>query len=169
MSLGGGGNSLNSEINVTPLVDVMLVLLVVFMVTAPMLNAAEVDLPEIETTIVEDPAGPVTVTITKRATLQFEGKDVKWGDLRTEFANSERLQEKKELFIAADKTLPYGYVVTAMAIANKAGISKVKLQTDAATQFDVGKLDVPGALTPGAPGTTPTNKPTVTPKKGSGK
>ncbi len=148
MSLGGGGG-LNSEINVTPLVDVMLVLLVVFMVTAPMLNAAQVDLPEVETSMVEDPAGPVTVTITKQATLQFEGNDIKWNELKKAFANSERLQDKKELFIAADKTLPYGYVVTAMALANQAGIAKVRLQTDATTQFDINQLDQPGLLQPG--------------------
>ena len=138
---GQGGREAVSEINVTPLVDVMLVLLVVFMVTAPMMTAAEVELPEVSAKDVEDPAGPVSLSITKDGKLRFAGEDVKWADLKKAFVDSDDLQEKKELFIAADKSMAYGYVVTAMAVANEAGITKVQLQTDAAAQFDIGELD----------------------------
>jgi len=141
MSLGGG--NLNSEINVTPLVDVMLVLLIVFMVTAPILNnsGVELDLPEPKAAAIEDPSGPVVLSIDKAGLLTFNKDKVPWGQLRTTLAEAEKVQEKKELFIEADKTLPYAVVVTAMAVAREAGVTKLQMLTDPSAALDISKLD----------------------------
>ncbi len=79
---GGGRGQLNSEINVTPMVDVMLVLLVIFMVTAPLLNTGvEVDLPETNTKPIKDPKGKPTLSITKQYELYIGGEKIPWAQL----------------------------------------------------------------------------------------
>lgn len=155
MSLGGGGNNLNSEINVTPLVDVMLVLLIVFMVTAPILNntGVELDLPNEKGKNIEDPDGPVVLSIDKDGKLVFNNKGVPWTELRTTLADAEKVQSEKTLFIEADKRLPYAVVVSAMALANDAGVTKLQMLTDASAQLDIEKLDqgLGAALGPATP------------------
>ncbi len=143
MSLGGGSGNLNSEINVTPLVDVMLVLLVVFMVTAPILNntGVELDLPETKAANIEDPDGTVVLAIDKKGELTFNNKKVPWAELRTTLADAEKVQADSQLFIEADKHLPYAVIVTAMAVAQEAGVRKLQMLTDSTAQLDIAKLD----------------------------
>jgi biopolymer transport protein TolR len=149
MSLGGGG-SLNSEINVTPLVDVMLVLLVVFMVTAPMLSTGvDIDLPETQAATIEDPDGALILSIGLGNKLFLGAKAISWSGLKKELEESERVQAEKELYIEAHKDLPYAVVVTAMAVAQGAGVTKLQMLTDASAELDLAALDAAaGAAAP---------------------
>jgi biopolymer transport protein TolR len=143
MAISGGGNGgrgqLNSEINVTPMVDVMLVLLVIFMITAPLLNTGvEVDLPETNTKPVKDPKGKPTLSITKQYELFIGGEKLEWAKL----AEALRARgQMDELQIEADAALPYAVVVTAMAIAQEAGVGKLQLLSDPGAQLDLRSLD----------------------------
>src|SRR5215213_9106963 len=111
MGSGGGSGGYNSDINVTPLVDVMLVLLVVFMVTAPMLQTGvDLDLPETLAAKLEDPEGTLTLSIDPSRKLSLNGAPIAWTELKDFLAKHPKLQKEKELFIAAHKELPYAVV-----------------------------------------------------------
>ena len=145
-SSGGGRGQLNSEINVTPLVDVMLVLLVIFMITAPLLNTGvEVDLPETNTKPIKDPKGKPTLSISKQYEVFFDGQKVSWAQVG---ATLRARGQMPELQIEADKDLPYGVVVTAMAVAQEAGVGKLQLLSDPGAQLDLSALDS-GKMAPG--------------------
>jgi biopolymer transport protein TolR len=147
MGTGGGGaagpgEDLNSEINVTPFVDVMLVLLVIFMVTAPMLTTGvDIDLPETEAAVLEDTEGKLVLSIDKSAKLFLGAAPVKWADLQVKLSTNERVKLEKTLWIEADQMLPYRVVVTAMAQARAAGVTKLMMLTDANAQMDMAELD----------------------------
>ena len=163
MRSGGGGDDLNSEINVTPMVDIMLVLLIIFMITAPMMNnGVDINLPKVNTAKIEDPQGKLTLVISRTQQVYIGKTQVSWKDLGAKLAANERVKAEKELYIDADAALPYGVVVTAMAVAKNAGVEKVMMVTEpAGKDADLGLelLDqtagpVPaGAATPG--GATP--------------
>ena len=130
----GSGDELNSEINVTPMVDVMLVLLVIFMITAPMLNTGdELDLPKVTAQNVDDPDAPLVLSIQKGNHILLgssPGTPVTWKDLEAKLKTNEQVQKKGALYIAADTSLPYGVVITAMAVAKNAGVAKVMMLTE---------------------------------------
>jgi biopolymer transport protein TolR len=151
MSSGGGGK-LASEINVTPLVDVMLVLLIIFMITAPMMNTGvDIDLPEAGGEVLEDPEGKLVLSITGSKQLFLGTTPVKWSDLQVKLETNERVKKEKELWIEADSTLPYGVVVAAMAMARQAGVVKLQMLTDPSEVMSAEELDkqaAPGASRP---------------------
>jgi biopolymer transport protein TolR len=123
------GTSL-SEINVTPLVDVMLVLLIIFMVTAPMLKMGiGVDLPQAETQSAPAEEG-LTLTIDKDRYISMEGGVINQNLLETRLRQFFFNKEKKVVFIQADQSLNYGYVIHIMDIVKKAGIEQVGLITE---------------------------------------
>ena len=130
MSLGGGRRRRGggfSDINVTPLVDVMLVLLVVFMVTAPLLTGAlRVELPNVEAqdTTVKDTK--LVVTVTKEEKILF-GEDDVTSNLEDVLATNPRVQKEKELYIRADKAARYGAVARVVAAARSAGVEGLNL------------------------------------------
>ena len=131
MSSGGDGE-LNSEINVTPMVDVMLVLLIIFMITAPMMNTGvDLDLPQVSAKNIEDPEGKLVLSIDKSNRIFLGGTQVTWQDLKVKLEANERVKKESELYIEADTALPYGVVITAMAVAKNAGVSKVMMLTEA--------------------------------------
>src|SRR3954469_24087750 len=129
-SLGGGRGRRKdgfTDINVTPLVDVMLVLLVVFMVTAPLLTAGlRVELPNVEAhdTAVRD--SKLVVTVTKEERILF-GEDDVTDTLEGVLAQNARVQKEKELYIRADKNAHYGAVARVVAAARAAGVEGLNL------------------------------------------
>ncbi|ACY12776.1 ExbD/TolR family protein [Haliangium ochraceum] len=144
MQVGGsqGGDGLNSEINVTPFVDVMLVLLVIFMITAPMLNTGvDITLPQIAAQNIEDPEGKLILSIDKNQRLLLGKSPVQWAELSDKLSTNRRVQTEKELYIEAEQSLPYGVVVTAMATAKSAGVERVMMLTDPSEQLDLSELD----------------------------
>jgi biopolymer transport protein ExbD len=147
MAMSGSTDDLNSEINVTPMVDIMLVLLIIFMVTAPLLNqthAADIDLPQVQAKDVQDDKGKPTLTIKidgTRARLRLNGKDLTWPELKAKLEADPEVKKYDELYIGADNALPYQVVLTAMAEARKANIKKVMLLTDPVENVDLGALD----------------------------
>jgi len=146
MKSGGGGDDLNSEINVTPLVDVMLVLLIIFMITAPMMNTGvDLDLPQVTAQNVEDPQGKLVLSIAKNDRVFLGGTQVTWKDLEAKLKSNERVKKESALYIEADTNLPYGVVITAMAIAKNAGVQKVMMLTDPTQDLKLDELDANGA------------------------
>jgi biopolymer transport protein TolR len=109
------------------------------MVTAPLLNTGvEVDLPETNTKPVKDPKGKPTLSITKKYELFIGADQLEWATL----AEALRARgQMDELQIAADKELPYAVVMTAMAIAQEAGVGKLQLVSDPGAQLDLKSLD----------------------------
>jgi len=140
---GGGGDELNSEINVTPFVDVMLVLLIIFMITAPMMNNTGVDLqlPQVAAQNIDDPEGKLVLSIKKTSEIFLGGTAVTWQDLETKLKANERVKREAALYIEADTNLPYGIVITAMAVAKNAGVEKVMMLTDPSDQIKLSDLD----------------------------
>jgi len=123
------GTSL-SEINVTPLVDVMLVLLIIFMVTAPMLKMGiGVDLPQAETQSAPAEEG-LTLTIDKDRYISVEGAVINQNLLETRLRQFFFNKEKKVVFIQADENLNFGYVIHIMDIVKKAGVEQVGIITE---------------------------------------
>ena len=125
------GGSMLSEINVTPLVDVMLVLLIIFMVTAPMINqAVDVDLPQAEAKALNTDDKKLTLQISGAGEIHLGRTFVPWSKLADKLKFNEKLKVDKELYLEADRKLPYGLVVKIMAMAKAAGIDKVNLVTE---------------------------------------
>ena len=119
-----------SDINVTPLVDVMLVLLIIFMATAPMMkHGIKVNLPETETKSIKSKEDPLVLSITKERDIFIENYKVKYGNLEVKLRNIYAQRQDKELFLEADKEVPYGFVIKVMSQVKKAGISKVGMIT----------------------------------------
>jgi biopolymer transport protein TolR len=131
MSTGGGGKQPLGEINVTPLVDVMLVLLIIFMVSAPMMNTGvDVDLPAAQAPQVQLDEEKLLLTVTKDQKVYLGRDEVAYEKLEPTLLSNERMQREKELYVQADETVPYGFVVKVIAIVKKAGIQKLGLVTD---------------------------------------
>ena len=142
MSSGGGDDDLKSEINVTPLVDVMLVLLIIFMITAPMMNTGvSLELPQVTAQNVEDPEGKLVLSIAKDNKIFLGGTQVMWKDLEAKLKANDRVQKESALYIEADTNLPYGVVITAMALAKNAGVAHVMMLTNPSDHVDLETLD----------------------------
>ncbi|MBI4511101.1 MAG: biopolymer transporter ExbD [Deltaproteobacteria bacterium] len=129
--MSAGKGDLNAEINVTPLVDVMLVLLIIFMVTAPMMQTGvDLELPQAEASILPDEEGKLILSIDKKGALFLGSMQVPWEELEVKLSTNAKVKADRELFIEADTNLPYGMVLKAMATARKAGISRLMMLTD---------------------------------------
>jgi len=123
------GTSL-SEINVTPLVDVMLVLLIIFMVTAPMMQSGiGVNLPQAETESAPAEEG-LTLTITKDRYIHMEDSAVNQFLLEQKLKEYFYGKEKKVVFLRADESLNYGFVIHIMDIIKKAGVEELGLVSE---------------------------------------
>ena len=132
MSMSGGdGSGTLTEINVTPLVDVMLVLLIIFMVTAPMLQTGvDVNLPQAKAQTIPDDEGKLILTVTKDKRVFLGKLQIGWDDVEKTLKNNAKLNADKELYLHADKDLPYGEVVKVMAAVKLAGVDKLGMVTD---------------------------------------
>lgn len=133
MSSGGGkgrSRATLSEINVTPLVDVMLVLLIMFMVTAPMMQQGiEVNLPKTSSSGVETNDEPFVLVIHANRTMTAAKSSIAMADLKTKLTAIFKTRKNKQIYIQADKKVDYGYVAEAMAEIRAAGIFSIGLIT----------------------------------------
>jgi biopolymer transport protein TolR len=115
------------DINVTPLVDVMLVLLIVFMVTAPLLTTGlRIDLPEVKAAQTPVKDARLLVTVTKDEKILFGEEDVT-ARLDDALKENARVQRERELYIRADKNARYGVVATVVAAARNSGVESLNL------------------------------------------
>jgi biopolymer transport protein ExbD len=129
---GGGKGTLNSNINVTPLVDVMLVLLIIFMVITPMLQkGVDVKLPIAEyPTDHPDDESVVTLAVTRDRTLHLDMIPVPRAELVTKIREKFDARAEKVLFLKADESLEYGTVLEVMDIVRDGGVEEIALITD---------------------------------------
>jgi len=124
-----------SEINVTPLVDVMLVLLIIFMITAPLLTTGvSVDLPTTKSEAVAGQDEPLTITINKNREIFIGDNIVKAEALIIKLDAIAGLKKQSRIFIRADTELPYGEVMDLMSLITNAGFNKVALLTKQKTE-----------------------------------
>jgi biopolymer transport protein TolR len=134
-SMAGGGRGKRRlggmhEINVTPLIDVMLVLLVIFMVTAPLLTTGvSVELPKVKSAPMQADDSKLLVIVTSDEHV-YLGKDEITGDVDNKLKTNARLQTEKELYVQADENVKYGAVLRVMAAARTAGVEKLGMITD---------------------------------------
>lgn len=135
MATAGGGRGRRrmggmNEINVTPLIDVMLVLLVIFMVTAPLLTTGvQVDLPKVKSAPMQTDDSKMLVIVTADEHV-YLGKDEITQAVEDRMKTNARLQEEKELYVQADENVKYGVVLRVMAAARAAGVEKLGMVTD---------------------------------------
>ena len=124
-----------SEINVTPFVDVMLVLLIIFMITAPLLTTGvSVELPTTESKAVPGQDEPLTITINKNREIFIGDNIVKTEALIIKLNAIAGLKKQSRIFIRADTQLPYGEVMELMSLVTNAGFNKVALLTKQKTE-----------------------------------
>jgi biopolymer transport protein TolR len=124
-----------AEINVTPLVDVMLVLLVIFMVTAPMMQqGVQVNLPKADTKAMTPADESVVVSVDKNGKVFIDKEEIQPGNLRKRLSEKFVTRAKKEVFLKADATVPYGNVVRTMADIKGAGIERLGMVTEPAAK-----------------------------------
>jgi biopolymer transport protein TolR len=119
-----------ADINVTPLVDVMLVLLIIFMVTAPMMTQGlEVDLPEATTKALQQQEEPMVVTITKDGDVYLKKEKMTPAMLQQRLQEMPPESKKEGVFLRADKSVAYGVVTSTMADIHAAGFDKLGMIT----------------------------------------
>ncbi|HZX95049.1 MAG TPA: protein TolR [Myxococcales bacterium] len=127
----GAGRRAMTDINVTPLVDVMLVLLIIFMVTAPLIQSGvKVDLPRASAQQMEHSEEKLVLTITRDRRVFLDKTEIAPAQLETKLASNARIQKEKELYLHADRSLPYGQVVEIMAVARRAGVESLGMITE---------------------------------------
>lgn len=134
MGMGSGGSSRSrvalSEINVTPLVDVMLVLLIMFMVTTPLMQQGiEVDLPKTSSSGVELNEEPFVLVIDARQKMTAGKQGIAMADLKPKLKAIFQNRKNKQIYIQADRKVDYGFVAEAMAEIRAAGVFNIGLIT----------------------------------------
>jgi len=127
---GRGNLELNADINVVNLIDVMLLLLVVFMITAPMMTGGvDISLPKAEARPLESKSG-LTVTIPRDGTIIVDDTPMSFEEFRAAFKSLARQRGKQGLYLRADKGVEYGFVVRVLAVMRTAGVGDVGLVTE---------------------------------------
>lgn len=121
-----------SDINVTPMVDVMLVLLVIFIITAPLINhAIKLDLPIAQSPVVPQKAQTITLSVDAKGVLYLEYEPLNFKDLETRLTLLSKKNPQPELQLRADKETRYEVIAQVMAAAQAQGLSKIGFITDA--------------------------------------
>jgi biopolymer transport protein TolR len=127
---GNGHKKLVSDINVTPLVDVMLVLLIIFMITAPMMTQGlDVDLPETTTKSLRQKEDPIVITIDKDGKISLDKIEVTRPLLKQQLQKWPEGQKDDPIYLKADKNVAYGLVVAVMADIKDSGFEKLGMIT----------------------------------------
>jgi len=120
-----------SEINVTPLVDVMLVLLIIFMVTAPMMmQGVDVNLPQTTAKNIKTKEDPLILTVNNKQEIFLENRKVGLNELEKKVQSIFKYRREKEVLLKADKDVPYGFVIKVMASVKNAGIERLGMITE---------------------------------------
>ncbi len=133
MTSGGNNNELMSDINVTPFVDVMLVLLIIFMVTAPMMiQGLTVDLPEATAKPLDSEKEHLIITIDKDHHVHINDYQVTVESLSAKMIKILQSRGHREVYLKADKNIPYGIVVQVMAEIKGAGVEQLGMITEPA-------------------------------------
>ncbi len=133
MTSGGKHNELMSEINVTPFVDVMLVLLIIFMVTAPMMiQGLNVDLPEATAEPLDSEKEHLVITVNKDQQVYINDFEVTVEFLREKLLKILQGRTDRDVYLKADKSVPYGIVVQVMAEIKGAGVEQLGMITEPA-------------------------------------
>ena len=131
MTSGGNHDRLMSDINVTPFVDVMLVLLIIFMVTAPMMvQGVNVDLPEATTDPLPSEKEHLLVTLNAKHEIFINDVQVGLDFLRDKLAKILENRDDREVYLRADKNISYGMVVRVMAEMKDAGVETLGMVTE---------------------------------------
>jgi biopolymer transport protein TolR len=120
-----------SQINITPLVDVMLVLLIIFMVTAPILQqGVSVDLPEVTAAPLAGSEEQLVIVVTRDGKLQLNDSPIKVDELNKKLSAILNVRPDRQVYLRADKNVPYGKVVEVMAAVRTAGVRKLGMVTE---------------------------------------
>ncbi len=134
MALDSKQGSALHEINMIPLVDVMLVLLIIFMVTAPLLQqGVDVSLPAVNAPELPLQEDQFVVTITKERKVYLNRAPLTLSQLGAKLQALYQDRSRKEVFLRSDKDVPYGFVVEVMGLIRKSGIGRVGMVTEATT------------------------------------
>lgn len=163
-----------AEINVTPLVDVMLVLLIIFMVTAPLMTSGvSVDLPKVGLPPVSQDAEPLTVSITGQGAIYLQDQQVELTDLVSRLQALAKDNPDRRIFVRGDKDLAYGRIMEVMSTITQGGFTKAALLAEqtagpaAAPAIKPATPEMaPPPRSPAAPGPGPNTAPAVRQKAG---
>lgn len=132
------GRAPMSEINVTPFVDVMLVLLIIFMITAPLLvTGVPVDLPESRANALDQDQEPVQISIDQEGRIYLDDEEMSRNGLATrlnEIAANQSPEDPRMIMLRGDKTLDYGLIMGVMGELNRAGLNRVSLVTTGSSE-----------------------------------
>ena len=122
-----------AEINVTPMVDVMLVLLVIFMVTAPLLTVGvPLDLPKTQAAAISDPKPPVILSLNRVGEVFIGDERIEPGDLAERLSGLASEDPTRIVYVRGDQTISYAQLMEALGMVNRAGFGKVSLIAEAA-------------------------------------
>lgn len=122
-----------SDINVTPLVDVMLVLLIVFMVAAPLMTTGvPIELPKTQATQLNTPSEPITISVQADRKVFIDKTEIALGDLAAKLQALVKNGNEEQLMVRGDTNVPYGAIMEVMGVLNAAGYSKIGLVTSPA-------------------------------------
>ena len=144
-----------AEINVTPMVDVMLVLLIVFMVTAPLMTAGvQVDLPKTNARPLNQDAEPITISLNAEGKIYLQEQVIETPELVAKLQAASQNNAERRIFVRADKGLAYGRVMEVMGTINQGGFTKVALLAEQAAPPTAPSAGTP-ALRPGGSSGTP--------------
>jgi len=139
------GSEPMSEINVTPMVDVMLVLLVIFILTAPLMaSSIKLDLPKSDAAKALEAPKFVTLVVDKTGQIFLNDKPIALDTLKTSLSQTAAQNPDTEIQLRADQAVPYGKVVEVMGAAQKAGLNRIGFVADAANS-------APGSFPPATP------------------
>lgn len=131
----GRRRRLNADINVTPLVDVMLVLLIVFMVAAPLLSVGvPIELPKTDAKSLPAEQEPITITVNEQGAIFIQDTEIALENLAPRLEAISRNGYDERIYLRADENSDYGAVIKVMARVNAAGFSNLGLVTDPITQ-----------------------------------
>jgi biopolymer transport protein TolR len=128
---GSGKKKLMSDINVTPFVDIMLVLLIIFMVTSPMMTqGVDVNLPQTQAKEIKTDEDPLILTVDINREITIEKHKIELNELEEKLSAMFKYRNNKQLLLRADKDIPYGFIMQVTARIKGAGIEKLGMITE---------------------------------------